>query len=164
MAGFLRSFYSLETLCDCSAFSVADSAARKAIELAMLGFPAEAQSILATLAQHSNITGPLTSRFPAEAQFLYELTGDAPVGVEHADKDELKRLEVELARKIPYLPEGVDVVNGDERDFERLKDWYELVKSRSETGTEYASPGYYVGPLVMPYLSRHQKLFLGEFT
>ena len=163
MAGFLRSFCSLGTLCDRFAFSVADSAARKSIELAMLGLPAEAQSILTILAQHSDATGPLTSRVPAEAQFLYELTGYAPVGVEHTDKDELERLEVELARKIPYLPKGVDVLNGEEKDFQILKDWYELLKNKSETGTENATPGYYVSLLLLPS-SRHRKPLFGDLT
>ena len=147
MAGFLRSFDSLGTLCDRFAFSVVDSAARKVIEVAMLGLPAEAQSIFTILAQHSDATGPLTSRVPAEAQFLYELTGYTPIGVEHTDKDELKRLKVELVRKIPYLPGGVDVLNGEEKDFQILKDWYELEKNKSETGTECAAPGYYVNLL-----------------
>lgn len=155
MTGFLRSFYSLGTLCDPFVISVADSTSRKAIELAMLGLPAEAQSILAILARHSNATDPLISRFPAESQFLYELTGYALVGVENNDKDELKRLEVELVRKIPYLPEGVDVLDGEEEDFQILKDWYELVKSKSETGTEYAGPGYYVSILSVSSSSRH---------
>lgn len=144
MYGFLRGFYSLPTLSESHAFWVATSAARKAIELAMLGLPDESQSILTILAQHSDLTGPLISRIPNEAQFLYELTEYTPDGVERADEDGLDRLEAELVRQISYLPEEVNVFNGEEKDYQKLKDWYESVKEKNVTGTEYTRPRYYV--------------------
>lgn len=156
MAGFLRNFYSVATLSNRSASTVAALAARKAIELAMLNLRAESQSILTILAQHSDFTGPLITRVPAEAQFLYELTDYVPVGVERTDKDGLESLEAELAKKLAHLPPEVDVIGGGAKDFQMLKDWTEeLEKERSKVPCWLdATTGYSVRVLSFSFFLR----------
>ena len=99
----------------------------------MLGLLTESQSILVRLAQHSDYTGPLASRNPAEAQFLYELTDSALDGVDRVDEDSLKTLEREFARNIPYFANVVDIDN-EERRVTKIEG---MVRHREgETGNE----------------------------
>jgi hypothetical protein len=157
MAGFLQSFYSLHTLTNPSASSVAFYAARKAIEFAMLNVVSESCFLLSIVAQHSDRHGPFARRIPAEAQFLYEASHKVPVGVESMDQEELKNLEQELTTNhflryltqdipdhvrfhleqnysaYPYdlrvLPERVNVIGGDAKDFETLRSWVDQLES-----------------------------------
>lgn len=157
MAGFLQSFYSLQTLTNPSASSVAFYAASKAIELAMLSIVSESCSLLSIVAQHSDRHGPFARVIPAEAQFLYEASHKVPVGVESMDQEDLKNLEQELTTNhfLPYLtqyipdhtrfhleqnysafpydlrilPETVNVIGGDAKDFETLRSWVDQLES-----------------------------------
>lgn len=160
MAEFLRSFYSLDTLSNRSASSVAASAARKAVELAMLNLVSESYSILSILAQHSDASGPLARKIPAEAQFIYQAAHKAPVGVESVDEEGLNSLVQELAGRLPYLPDGVDIVGGDARDFETLGSWVkQLERDRQEAGGLDATTGYDVRLLSLFYSHLYHRMF-----
>ena len=147
MTGFLQKFHSLPTLSDRSASAVATSAARKAIELAMLGLCSESLAILSLLMHYSDITGaPLSSDIPAEVQFIYEAANEAPTLVERMDEERLKKMERELRKRLPHLPKGVDLINGGEKDFTTVTGWLEELEMEGKglAGSLDATTGYLV--------------------
>ncbi|KAH8700252.1 hypothetical protein BGW36DRAFT_356916 [Talaromyces proteolyticus] len=127
MAGFLRNFSSLDIRSERPVDTVKFHAARKAVELSMLGLVSESCLILELLPEHGNV--PNANVMPDEAQFLFEAIDKMPEGFERLGKEELKDLEEESIRKIPYLPEEVNVVNGSEDDFQALKSWIKELDS-----------------------------------
>lgn len=151
MSGFLRSFYSRDVLSDRSVTSVACGAAYKAVELGMLNLAKESHSIIAILAEQSKenldtSSSPLTQELPDTIQFLYDSTAEEtpPKGVEKLDKEGLADLEHELIGTLPYIADGVDVVNGNERDFKTLKAWVRQLESEENGWTLDATTGYCV--------------------
>jgi hypothetical protein len=104
--------------------SVVLGATRAAIDLGMLGCVDEGHSLitLVTSPPYDNLI--LTRIIPNTIQFLYEATGkELPPGVEKLDNAGLDSLEQELNERLPYLADGVDVVNGSEEDYETLQKW-----------------------------------------
>jgi hypothetical protein len=138
MTGFLQSFSSRSILFDRSTTSVASSTAFSAVELGMLGCIEGAHSIIALLAEHSRSSPPsdnLTGRIPDAIQFMYETTAQGiiriPSGVRELDNAGLDSLEQELNDQLPYLADGVNVVNGNEKDYETLHEWIQELETES---------------------------------
>ncbi|CRG83095.1 hypothetical protein PISL3812_00443 [Talaromyces islandicus] len=115
--------------------TIASSAARVAVDLGMLGCVEEAHSLITLLTEHSNPSPPyqnliLTRGIPDAIHFLYEATGqNPPPAVEKLDNAGLDSLEQELNERLPYLADGVDVVNGNEKDYESLQKWIQELEA-----------------------------------
>lgn len=148
MAGFCRNFFALTTLRS-STTEVISSAARKAVELAMLGQIDEASAIFAILAQHHRSETVeerdnrlFNQRIPRNTPFLYELFETLPPSVGEVDKlnseEELQRLEEQFHREIrpSFGPEAaIDTSrHATEADFEKLNS---LVKKTLESGDRW---------------------------
>ncbi|QKX64176.1 uncharacterized protein TRUGW13939_11349 [Talaromyces rugulosus] len=136
MTGFLQSFSSRSILSDRSTTSVASSTAFSAVELGMLGCIEGAHSIIALLAEHSKPSPPadnLTGSIPDAIHFMYESTEQEitriPSGVGKLDNAGLDSLEQKLNDQLPYLADGVDVVNGNEKDYETLYAWIQELET-----------------------------------
>jgi hypothetical protein len=127
--GLLQNFYAVHILYERSAEQVAYIAAEKAIELAVLGLGDESITILELLAEQSDARGPLIRKIPQEAQFLYNVINKAPHGVGMLDAAELANLQRESLRRIPCLPDYIDIVDGTEEDFKKLQKWAKELES-----------------------------------
>lgn len=140
MVGFLNDLSPRSILYTRSIVSVASDTAHAAVDLGMLGCVEEAHSIIALLAENSS----LTEAIPDTIQFLYEATGqEIPSGVEKLDSAGLDSLEQELNDFLPYLADGVDVVNGNEKDYETLQAWIQELEAEDADFLD-ATTGYSV--------------------
>ena len=125
--------------------------ANRAVQLGMLGLVEESHSILAFLAEQTKKTAeptsrPLTEQIPDTIQFMYEVIPQSPPdGVEKYNQEQLAELQRELNDILPHYPNsvrGVDVVNGNDQDFETLQAW---IREMDGEGTaQDATSGYRV--------------------
>ncbi|RDW72841.1 hypothetical protein BP6252_06748 [Coleophoma cylindrospora] len=122
---FLQGFLEDDILAECSTGAVVANASFKAVELAMLGLPDEANAIFALL----HPTGCL--RYSSPMEFFFAASGTRrPDGTEPLNDQKLAPLEQQALESFGHLPRDINFANIDETSYEKISSFVNDLDSR----------------------------------
>ncbi|QDS73749.1 hypothetical protein FKW77_004988 [Venturia effusa] len=132
MTGFLQGFFEEEILFEAYETRVILKATEKAIEIAIMGLAPEAQEILGlvNLPRSNAAQEPLAKLFTPRLQFFMAESRQHRESNSLDELDEEKLLDLEGVAKdeLPHLPEEIEVKNGSEEMYSRLKEFAKEVE------------------------------------
>lgn len=144
MSTFLQGFFEEKILFEADEASVIRQATAKALDIAMMGLAAEAREILTLVklseAKENNksLANLFANLFTPQLEFF--MAESRPLrGVDAVDEEKILGLEVATKDALPHLPEGIEVKDGSEESYGKLK---KFAGEMEGSGYSHATTGY----------------------